>query len=125
MSVGPGPNDNGILCGFEITLTAKAVSDTCFPGKDAEFKAFLTSSLAKYTAFTVRNTDQTLKELNSQVEQRMQEISKQPGLCAPEGGQVELYSAMRISSAAELKAAEKEIDELLAVDRIPTLNPCL
>lgn len=121
---------NGIGCGYMIMVTFQGVAEACFPEEDRQMLQALNRTVETYDAFMLRNDpDATLETLDAFKDHhrnvwRSGATGSARSICDSDpNGVVELYRDFAATTDPQ-EVVDSTVKHL-AVDRRPTMNPCL
>jgi|GEM_PF-3272060 len=118
---------NSILCIHLTFISMLAAAKTCFPERDSERIAVMETVIGEMDSFVLRNHPDATPETLAAFHERHAEVGRRGALeeprCQAAGGNIiAVYEAFKVDTPLE-KLRELP-DTLLAVDRVPTINPC-
>ena len=122
------PEQNGMLCGYMVLLADYGTGKACFADGDGEFLEVIGQSVAAFDAYILRNHPDATPEHLAQFKKKHMDTWKRghpPGTTEADKCKrlEQSYLSWRRKVTAEQIRANTE--ELLSVDRIPTMNPCM
>jgi hypothetical protein len=119
----PAPEDlkrGAVLCVWQIYAFIREFGATCHPFEDAEVRDQITRSVERMEEFIVINGHPGPNYISSW-EQRFHDAGKNKDICKSKDAE-QMYRAFAKSTPAEIS---NKTDFLLAVPRMPVMNPCL
>lgn len=123
----PKEPGNGILCLHMTMISLLAVARECFPERDREYIAAMEEAIARFDDFVMRNHPAATAENLAAFHEHHSEVGRKGALevpdCQPmEHSIVGMYESFRQRTPPE--KLRETTDALLAVDRVPTFDPC-
>jgi hypothetical protein len=119
----PDPEDlkrGAVLCAWQIYAVIREFGTTCHPSEDADVMAEIARSVDRIEQFIIINGHPDANYISTW-EQRFHDNGKNKGFCKSKDAE-QMYQAFAKSTPAEIK---DKTDFLLAVPRMPVMNPCL
>ena len=118
---------NGILCLHMTMISMLAAAKECHPVRDRDYISALEETIAEFDEFVLRNHPDATREILAEFHKHHAEVGRravreESGCRATRHGILGIYESFRDNTPPE--KLREMTETMLAVGRVPTINPC-